>query len=280
MPSPALWAISGEETDLKIMLNTPANIHYIRSHLTAFLIFLKLLRSVDGLKELSISPSSSTRVVSIHFSGQFPGVLSKFPSKEDHFNFHQSQFFSFLTWSAEKGFAWTFPSFSKRWASVHFHGSASHNLTSSDKFSLLLTPHYPHHPSSNCQFRFIYTKLSAGTISRSLNLWEGLGSASAVACVFKLLTRVQPCFFVLPVLGFDSRQYHERWLSEDESVGGSLGIILIEIFHLECLKTGNCNNDRHGTQLLLIKGFGWSRYIFIWYRTLLQSSQIKKSDGK
>ena len=153
-------------------------------------------------------------------------------------------------------------------------------LTSTDKFSLLLTPHYPHHPSSNCQFRFIYTKLTADTISRSLNLWEGLGSASAVACVFKLLTRVQPCFFVLPVLGFDSRQYHERWLSEDERVGGSLGIILIEIFHLECLKTGNCNNDRHGTQLLLIKGFGWSRYIFIWYRTLLQSSQIKKSDGK
>ena len=76
-----------------------------------------------------------------------------------------------------------------------------------------------HHPSSNCQFRFIYTKLSADTISRSLNLWEGLGSA----WVFKLSTRVQPHFFVLPVLGFDSRQYHERWLSEDESVGGSRG---------------------------------------------------------
>ena len=174
-----------------------------------------------------------------------------FPVKRIISIFINLNFFSFLTWSAEKGFAWTFPSFSKRWASVHFHGSASHNLTSSDKFSLLLTPHYPHHPSSNCQFRFIYTKLTADTISRSLNLWEGLGSASAVACVFKLLTRVQPCFFVLPVLGFDSRQYHERWLSEDERVGGSLGIILIEIFHLECLKTGNCNNDRHGTQLLL-----------------------------
>ena len=247
------------------------------SHLTAFLILLKLLRSVDGLKELSISPSSSTRVVSIHFSGQFPGVLSKFPSTKDQLNFHQSQFFSFLTWSVEKGFAWTFPSFSKRWTSVHFHGSASHKhrqVFSSTHSSL------PHHPSSNCQFRFIYTKLTADTISRSLNLWEWLGSACAVACVFKLLTRVQPCFFVLPVLGFDSRQYHERWLSEDESVGGSLGIILIEIFHLECLKTGNCNNDRHGTQLLLVKGFGWSRYIFIWYRTLLQSSQIKKPDEK
>ena len=145
MPSPALWAISGEETDLKTMLNTPANIHYIMSHLTAFLILLKLLRSVDGLKELSISPSSSTRVVSIHFSGQFPGVLSKFPSTEDQFNFHQSQFFSFSTWSVEKGFAWTFPSFSKWWTSVHFHGSASHQHRQvfSSPHSSLLTPHYP-----------------------------------------------------------------------------------------------------------------------------------------
>ena len=77
MPSPVLWAIRGEETDLKIMLNIH-NIHYIMSHLTAFLILLKLLRNVDGLKELSISSSSSsTRFVSMHFSGQFAGLLSK-----------------------------------------------------------------------------------------------------------------------------------------------------------------------------------------------------------
>ena len=76
MPSPVLWAIRGEETDLKIMLNIH-NIHYIMSHLTAFLILLKLLRNVDGLKEFSISSSSSTRFVSMHFSGQFAGLLSK-----------------------------------------------------------------------------------------------------------------------------------------------------------------------------------------------------------
>ena len=215
MPSPALWAISGEETDLKTMLNTPANIHYIMSHLTAFLILLKLLRSVDGLKELSISPSSSTRVVSIHFSGQFPGVLSKFPSTEDQFNFHQSQFFSFLTWSVEKGFAWTFPSFSKRWTSVHFHSSASHKhrqVFSSTHSSL------PHHPSSNCQFRFIYTKLTADTISRSLNLWEGLGSAWAMAWAgYSLLTQFSPAFlfFLFLVLTADN-------ITRDDCLGMSV----------------------------------------------------------
>ena len=77
MPSPVLCDISGDETDLKIMLNTlnsSANIHHIMSHLTAFLILLKLLRNVDGLNELSSSSSSSSVIFcSLHFSG----VLSK-----------------------------------------------------------------------------------------------------------------------------------------------------------------------------------------------------------
>ena len=221
------------------------------SYLTAFLILLKLLRSVDGLKELSISPSSSTRVVSIHFSGQFPGVLSKFPSKEDHFNFHQSQFFSFLTWSAEKGFAWTFPSFSKRWASVHFHGSASHKhrqVFSSTHSSL------PHHPSSNCQFKFIYTKLTADTASRSLNLWE------TWPCIQTLRLNPAFLFFLFLVLTADNIT---RWLSVRMSVWAEeLGDHFDRNISPWRSKNSNCNNNRHSSAPP--HQHFWVVYIFIW----------------
>ena len=109
------------------------------SHFTAFLILLKLLRNVDGLKELSISSSSSsTRFVSMHFSGQFAGLLSKYTGAQ--FNFHQSQFFPFV------------PDLWKKVLPEPFHLSLNDEplfiftallFTSTDKFSLLLTPHYP-----------------------------------------------------------------------------------------------------------------------------------------
>ena len=217
MPSPVLWAIRGEETDLKIMLNTH-NIHYIMSHFTAFLILLKLLRNVDGLKELSISSSSSsTRFVSMHFSGQFAGLLSKYTGAQ--FNFHQSQFFPFV------------PDLWKKVLPEPFHLSLNDEplfiLTASHKHRQVFSAPQTPHPIIRVQIVNLdsFTQNSVPTPHHALwtcekdlalpGLWPGLGIHSWLSSA--LLFCSSCSWFWQQTIS------REMIVCEDESVGGSRG---------------------------------------------------------
>ena len=149
-----------------------------------------------------------------------------------------------FTWSVDKKFPWAFPSFSEWWSSLHSH-----------RFSPTQTS-FSRYPITRVQIVNLnsFTQNSLPTPHHALWTCERLGP------VFKLFDSTLP-------FCSSCSWFWQQTISRDDCLWGwvcgrrSSGIILIEIFHLDGLKTATAIIT--GTaQLLLINIFGWSISLF------------------